>query len=352
MNKAQAQQRANRIRAFREELARLEEDGVLVLSEEQRERLAHHHQETLSSLAHRFDIDTTAKLRQMSAGMRIASFLGALALSAAVYFFFYRFWGVFPTAVQVIVLIAAPLLGLAATELAARKEKTLYLASVLGLVSLACFVVNLQVLGRTFNITPSKEAFLVWGAFALVLAYGYGFRLLLLAGILCFLAYVPMTFATWAGSHWVSFGQRPENFFLAGLILLAVPLEARPGRRVDFSAIYRVIGLAVVFMAILTLANVGEASYLRFADETIETLYRAVGFVLSALAIFLGIRRGRPEVTYTGTVFFATFLVMEFFEWWWDWMPKYLFFLILGGLAVAVVLVLARFRMLHQRSEE
>ena len=39
------------------------------------------------------DIDTTQTLKEMSWGMRIASTIGALALAAAVYFFFYRFWG-------------------------------------------------------------------------------------------------------------------------------------------------------------------------------------------------------------------------------------------------------------------
>jgi uncharacterized membrane protein len=352
MDKAQAQQRADRIRAFREELAALEAEGILELSPDQRRRLERHHDETLHVLARRWDVDTTDQLKQMSVGMRIASFLGAVALSAAVYYFLYSFWGVLATPVQVLVLAMAPLAGLAATEFAARRERTLYIASLLGLVSLAAFIVNLQVLGRTFNVTPSKEAFLVWGALALVLAYHYGFRLLLLAGLVCFLLYLPMTFATWSGHHWLTFGQRPENFFLAGSILLAVPLEARPGRRHDFSAIYRAVGLTTILGAMMVLSNAGETSYLGLPCHTVETLYQSIGFLLAALSVWVGIRRRRPEVTCAGTVFFAAFLVMKFVEWWWDWMPKYAFFLILGALALAVLAILHRARTLHRRSAE
>ncbi len=30
----------------------------------------------------------------------------------------------------------------------------------------------------------------------------------------------------------------------------------------------------------------------------------------------------------TGNVFFTIFLYTKFYDWWWDWMPKYLFFLL------------------------
>ena len=32
----------------------------------------------------------------------------------------------------------------------------------------------------------------------------------------------------------------------------------------------------------------------------------------------------------TGVVFFVIFLYTKFYDWWWDLLPKYLFFLILG----------------------
>jgi uncharacterized membrane protein len=43
-------------------------------------------------------------------------------------------------------------------------------------------------------------------------------------------------------------------------------------------------------------------------------------------------------------VFFVIFLYTKFFDWWWESMPKYLFFLILGLLAILFLLVIRRLR--------
>ncbi|MGH7164243.1 MAG: DUF2157 domain-containing protein, partial [Nitrospiraceae bacterium] len=37
-------------------------------------------------------------------------------------------------------------------------------------------------------------------------------------------------------------------------------------------------------------------------------------------------------------------LYTKFFDWWWDWMAKYLFFLLLGLIAVLLLLVFQRLR--------
>lgn len=46
----------------------------------------------------------------------------------------------------------------------------------------------------------------------------------------------------------------------------------------------------------------------------------------------------------TGVVFFVIFLYTKFYDWWWDLLPKYLFFLILGLTAVLVLLAMKRLR--------
>ena len=63
-SKREAQKRADKIRTLREELARLERDQILVLSEEQRRSLERHVDQTLASLAERFDIDTSESQKQ------------------------------------------------------------------------------------------------------------------------------------------------------------------------------------------------------------------------------------------------------------------------------------------------
>ena len=343
MSQADAQKRADRIRAFREEMQTLEAEGILALPEEHRERVARHHDDTLRRLAQSFDIDTTEAQKQMSWGMRIASFLGALALCASVFLFFYRFWGLFGTASQVALVVAAPLLAVFATELAARRERTLYVAAIAGLVAFGCFVLDLVVLGTVFNIAPSPKAFLPWAVFGFILAYSYGLRILLAAGILSLAGWLSATMGTWSGCYWLSFGERPENFFPAALVLLLIPLAPHRTFR-DFPPIYRIFGLLGIFLPILVLANWGEVSYLRIPDARVESLYQVAGFVAAGLAIWLGIRARRSEVTNLGCVFFVIYLYTKFFDWWWDWMPKYLFFFILGSIAVLLLLLLKRLR--------
>lgn len=120
LTKEQAQKRADQVFAFKQELAELERDGVLTLSGDERSRLDGYHGQLLEQLARQFDVDRSAGQRQMSLGMRVVSFLGAVTLSAAVALFFYRFWGLLSTPAQVAVLVAAPLLALVGVDVAAR----------------------------------------------------------------------------------------------------------------------------------------------------------------------------------------------------------------------------------------
>jgi Predicted membrane protein (DUF2157) len=307
MHKEQAQQRADRIRAFQAELITLEQEKILSLPDDQRRRLFGYHDEMLRSLVGQFDIDTTSGQKQLSLGMRIVSFLGAAAISAAIFFFFYRIWGFISTPYQVAILIITPILAALGVEIAARKEKTLYFAAIIGLVAFACFVLNLSVLGQIFNITPSQNAFLAWALFAFVLAYTYGLRILLVAGIIVLTGYLSATVGTWSGCYWLSFGERPENFIAAGLVLFA--LSFIPHRSYyEFPPYYRVFGLLAVFIAMLILANWGRVSYLAFPHKHVQYLYQIAGFITSGLVIWLGIVRRWSGLTNLGSTFFAIFL--------------------------------------------
>ncbi len=344
MNKTDAQKRVDRIKAFKEELVTLQEDGVVALSDSFKKKLGNYHDKLLTDLVGSYDVDTSSSQKQMALGMRIVSFLGAVAISAAVFFFFYRFWGGMTTNLQVTVLIAGPILATLLVEFAARREKTLYFAALAGLVAFTCFVLNLSVLGRIFNITPSQNAFLVWSVFALILAYGYHLRLLLAAGMLSIMGYLAATVGTLSGCYWLSLGERPENFIIAGLLLFLVPFMWKHEDFPDFPPMYRLFGLLPVFIAILILSNWGYISYLTLDTDSIEVLYQTLGFFVAGAVIWLGIRRKWSGMTNLGSTFFAIYLYTKLFDWWWDWMPKYLFFLILGLMAILLLLALKRLR--------
>ena len=344
VSKGGAQSRADRIVAFQHELATLEWEGVLVLDEAQRTAVDDYHRAILSDLGERFDVDLAAGEKGLSLGMRIAAFLGALALAASVLFFFFRIWGLISTTVQVALLCAAPCLALVATAMVAARERGAYFTAMAASVAFACFVLDVAALGAIFNITPSDTAFLIWGGFAFILAYAFDLRLLLAAAILSVAGYLSAEVGEWSGCYWLSLGQRPESFIPAGVATFFLPSLMRHRVFEDFPPIYRIFGLLGVLLPVLVLGHWGAASYLRLDPGAIEVAYQTAGFVLSAGAVAAGIRWRWKEAVNVGTTFFVIFLYTKFFDWWWEWMPKYLFFLVVGLTALLALLILKRLR--------
>ena len=82
-NRPEAQQRADDMRVFNTELQRLETDGVLTLDDAQRLAVRTHQQAQLALLSQNFDIDRDPTAKQLSLGMRVASFVGAMNFLAA-----------------------------------------------------------------------------------------------------------------------------------------------------------------------------------------------------------------------------------------------------------------------------
>lgn len=342
--RSEAQQRSDDIRVFRAELARLGEAGVLQLSEPQQAAMDAHHEVLLASFSRDFDIDRDSRAKQLSLGMRIASFLGALALAASVYFLFYRFWGWLGTALQVAILVAAPLLAVTLTAWLSSRQGAAYFAKLAALVTFVCFVLNLSMFGQIFNIAPTDRALLPWAALALLLAYGCELRLLLVAGLVCIAAWIAARAGTWSGMYWLHMGERPENFLPAGVLAFFLPLWVGHRRYPGFAATYRIFGLLCLLIPVLVLGNWGAASYLDWPVSIIEGGYQTLGFVLSAAAIWLGARRGWNDTVNTGVVFFVIFLYTKFYDWWWELMPKWLFFLVVALTAVLLLLVFQRLR--------
>ena len=342
--RCEAQQRADEVRGFRAELVRLEAEGVLRLAPEQRAAVTAHHEALLGRWGAEFDIDRDATGRQLSLGMRVASFLGALALAASVFFLFYQFWGHFDEAAQSAILIGAALGTLGLTALVQRRDPSGYFTKLAALVAFACFVLNLVMLGQIFNITPSDKALLPWAALAFLLAYACDLRLLLVAAICCVAAYVAARVGEWGGMYWLGVGQRPENFFPVAALLFAVPALADQRRFAGFAATYRIGGLLCLLLPMLVLGHWGDGSYLDAERALVEGGYQTAGFLLSAAAIWIGTRRSWADTANTGIVFSVIFLYTKFFDWWWEAMPKWLFFLVVGLSAVLILLILRRLR--------
>jgi len=350
LTKARAQQRADQIEAFTHELGELEREGVLRLEPGDRARIGDYHARLLERLAGSFDVDRTERQRRMSLGMRIASLVGAVTLSAAVVLFFNRVWGLLATPAQLAVLAAAPLALLGAVGMAARREKTLYVASILAITATAAFILNVSVVGVIFNMRPSPVAFALWGAFALLIAYAYGLRLLLAVGIAMAMVFVCMIAARAAGIDLGASIARPEPLLPAGALAFAVSFLPANRRRPGFPETWRLAGAVAILLPLIFLSTwAGVCSYLPWPERVTGSLYDVAGFVLGAAGIWFGIRAGWREVVQAATGFLVIFVFAKCFDWWWDWMPRYLFFLLLGGLAVGVLIVLGRIRSRQRR---
>jgi uncharacterized membrane protein len=339
-----AQQRVDDIRAFREELARVEAAGALRLGDDQRSALATYHDALLARLQAGFDVDRSARAKQLSLGMRVASLIGALALAARVFFLFWNFWGHLSAPVQVTTLVGFTVGSFLATVAIARRDATGYFTKLAAMVAFACYVLNVVLLGRIFDITPSDKALLAWSAYAFLLAYAYELRLLQVAGILTLVAFIAARAGTWSGCYWLYFGERPENFLPAAAALFGLPLAFDQSRYAGFAPTYRVFGMLTLFLPMLVLANWGTASYLDLDRDLVQGIYQTLGFAGTAALIWWGTRRDWREVTNTGTTLFVIFLYTKFFDWWWDWMPKYIFFAVMGLAAVLLLLVFRRLR--------
>ncbi len=131
------------------------------------------------------------------------------------------------------------------------------------------------------------------------------------------------------------------------MLIFSLPMWVDHKRYWGFEPIYRVFGLLTAFIPILILSNSPNASYLFIDEQVIEGGYELLGFILAGLTIWLGVRKHWNDVMNTGTVFFVIYLYTKMFDWWWELMPRYLFFMIMG---ITAILFLVLFKRLRQHA--
>jgi hypothetical protein len=331
------------VRAFRAELALLKAAGVSPLTDDQQSALAAYHDRLLQQLATQYDIDRTTGAGQLSRGMRLASFFGGVTLTAAIYSVVERFWGRIDLPLQATLLAAFPLMALVGVELSARRERTLYVASLFALVAYGTFWLAVAVLSSTLNI-PVTPAFIFAGAiFGLPLAIFYRFRVVLALALATLAVAVSATIFQLAGTEWTYAFERLEVLALAGfsLLVLAIPLSAIDSA---FVMITRLVALTIGLGCLLGLASSYEMSLLPLDRRVVEGVYQALMFVACVVTLAMAVRRGWSETINLAAGMLALFLLVRFVDWFWDLLPRYMFFLILAAVAFGWLIVLRRMR--------
>jgi len=341
---AAAQQRADRIAAFQAELAELRGAGVVPISAADLSAIERYHEGVLRDLVLHFDVDLGERGKYLSLGMRIASLVGALALAASAFYFFYSQWGAISLALQIVILVAAPLLALLATSIVAARETGRYFTLIAATLALTCLIIDVAVLGSSFGLAPSPLSALIWSGFALILAYGHRLRLLLVAGLAFLAFFVASVVHAGSGRYWATCAEQPESFLPAGALLLGGSLLAKARQPTGFVLLYRVVAVVALLAPSVVVGQVGALSHLPVEPRTAALIHQLFGFAASAGFVWLGVTRRLRDCAYMGASFFVLLLFLRFHEWWWDWMPRYLFFFIVSLTAVAALLALKRLR--------
>ena len=339
---SQAQSRASAILGFRDELARLRAEGVS-LDPAGIAAIRAHHDALLASFASQEDVDLTATAAQLSIGMRIATVLGAAALSAAYGFFVASVWGALTVVPQLLLVTFPPIIMAFLTDFAARREASGYIASIMATVAVIALWVDLVAMGSLFNLPDSRNVLLVIGAFAFALAYLYRLGIPLLIGIGTIGGWLWSLAAIPRGLWWRDGIDSIEPLLVLGVLCLAMP-RLLP-RSAGFAPIWRVIGALGLSIALLTLGQTSATSAFRsVSPNLLEGLYQVACAIIFPWLIVIGLRRASRIITIIGTAFLSMFLLMRLQDWFWDYLPKWLFFLLVGLLAVLVLMVLRRLR--------
>ena len=341
-DREEAQRRVHQIDAFREELARLTSAQVLDLTAEQREAIAAHHDALLAQYARQFDVDRTTRESQLSRGMRLASFFAAATLTAAIYSLVDVVWGRLDFPMQATLLCLFPLAALIGVELSARRERTLYVASLFALVAYGTFWLAVKVVGDLVNIPPTP--FVIWAGvlFGLALALPYGFRLILAGALVALVLAVGGSMFQAAGIPWNQAVETPDvvTGISFGLLLLA-PHLGRVHR--SFAATTRLTALVLGFLGLFTLSTIGEMSLLPLSEWTVE-FYQVVMLVAGVAALVVGVRRRLSEVVRVAATALTVLLLVRFVDWFWEALPAYVFFFVLAALAFGWLLAMRRIR--------
>ncbi len=138
----------------------------------------------------------------------------------------------------------------------------------------------------------------------------------------------------------------------AAVIIYSVPWGTARQNRSDFDAVYRLCGAGAGLLALMIVSQSPDLACSTLSAGTLATSYQIAGVLLAAAIVFHGLRLGQSALVNLGAVGFVVFLYVRLHAWFWDWLPKYLFCLLVALTALALVLVFRRLRVRMLEREE
>ncbi|MBL9138963.1 MAG: hypothetical protein JNK85_24050 [Verrucomicrobiales bacterium] len=343
-----AQARVDRIRQFQAELADLDREQVLLLSPEQQQRLDAHHRHLLSQLEREAGADISESARRISWGIRIVGLLGSAAFAAAAVLFLHRVWGLLPLPLQLCILAGTPVALLAATEVLYRRGMDPFFVGLVAVWTVLASWQATETCGVILNRVARPHSILAVGLIASLLGHAYRLRLVLCAGLLGLGIYGAAMVVEISGSDWQYWPLRGQYLLPAAALFysvswvprrLATPLE-------PLLPAYAFSGGLLSLLGLLLMSTTGHLCCGDIDLQTFAAIDQLLGLAIASWLVGHGLRRGWNEVVYLGAAGFILFLFVRLHAWWWYWMPKYLFFLCLSLISVALLVV---FRQLRQR---
>jgi len=185
----------------------------------------------------------------------------------------------------------------------------------------------------------------IWGGalFSVALALPYRFRFVFAGALLALLVALAGSIFQMAGMPWPLVIEFPELLTAAALLLaLLAPQFASIDR--SFAVVTRLVGFGVGFLGLLLLSTSGRLSLIPTSPRVIELAYQGVLLVLLLTVIAIAIRKRWIETVALGAGVLTLFMFIRFVDWFWELLPRYLFFLLLAAIAFAWLFALRRVR--------
>ncbi|USG62658.1 DUF2157 domain-containing protein [Sneathiella marina] len=350
MDKAEARLRVRQIASFRSELAELEKSDILRLTDEKAETIGKFHAQILNDIAEEFDTDLSDTEAQLSWGMKLASTCGAVALSMAIFMFFNYYWDNFSTGLQVSLAVIAPFLAWGVTELVAKLYRVSYFTSLAVLVAIACFVIDIYIVGEIYNLSPSPTPFLAWGLFGLLLAFRHDLSFVLALSVASLLVFAGGILTTLLGYSW-SFSIVPEVYLPGCFVILATPFLFPHGLVREQRSTFLLVGMLGIYGILMSLLFMPYKSLLPLPVSSIEWVYTVISLILSCALTWACLRAKWTVGSYISAGFLILYILQRYCDWFWKIWPSYLFFLVLGLFAIFAILILRRVRFSERRRQ-